>query len=105
MDVDEWVAGFELLLPARKAARQEREEHARQWAESQRRRALVRERNKRESLRITTLDELLRSPTVRPNCAHGWPVWKENPSDADLSRTIDWAQARLRQMKDQLQSD
>ena len=59
MDVDEWVAGFELLLPARKAARQEREEHARQWAESQRRRALVRERNKRESLRITTLDELL----------------------------------------------
>ena len=49
--LDSIVDGFEVLLAARKIAREKREEWHRQWAELDRRRGLARERRKRSSPR------------------------------------------------------
>lgn len=54
------VDGIVVLLAARKASREEREETHRRWAEMQRRRELARARAKREEARVAFADEVIK---------------------------------------------
>lgn len=101
------VDGIQILLAARKAQREEREERARQWAEQERRRALARARHEREKARMVFFENLVR---LRRNAndlkaALGSVEINDANPEAQINRMMAWGRTRLQQMEQQLQSD
>jgi hypothetical protein len=90
--------GFEVLIAARKAQREEREERDRQWRELERRRGLARDRAKREELRTDFVGDLA-ARYEEISRVDRWlgamqPIAVERPGTS-YARMVEWLVAKL----------
>lgn len=99
------IDGIEVLLAARKAAREDREERAKRQGELQRRHDLARARSKREEARLRFADEVVKL-TREAEALRGWlaqgHLTDEIPTDGQVARFRAWMQDRLRTVESKL---
>jgi len=92
------VQGFEVLIAARKAERERREERERKWKEHCRRRELAKARVKREADRGRFTDHIIEThreiACLHTWLAESWPVAEQRPGSA-YRRMVEWVQAKL----------
>lgn len=99
------VDGIVVLLAARKASREEREETHRRWAEMQRRRDLARARAKREEARVAFADEVVEltreAEALRAWLAQGH-IAVNQQTDNSVGRFQAWMYDRLKAIEGKL---
>lgn len=107
--LDSIITGIMVLLAARKAVREEREERQRQWEEMARRRGLARQRQEREEKRLTYLrsvldlsDELAR---LRAWLREAMCLRQSGSCGENLLRLIAWATERERALAKALEAE
>ncbi|MGO4705794.1 hypothetical protein AB4072_08460 [Microvirga sp. 2MCAF38] len=92
------VDGFEILIAARKAERERREERDRRWQEYCRRRDLAKARQKREADRGPFVDRIIeihREITrLQAWLAESRPIAEQRP-DSSYRRMVEWVEERL----------
>jgi len=92
------VHGLEVLIAARKAERERRDERERKWKEHCRRRELAKARVKREADRGPFIDHVIEAhreiARLQEWLAESWPA-AEQRSDSAYRRMVEWVQSKL----------
>ncbi|WP_133770246.1 hypothetical protein [Enterovirga rhinocerotis] len=98
------VDGTEILLAARKAAREAREEHARRWTELRRRRQLAQQRGEREKARLDFFERLgaVRQEATLLRDQLSQIRGSIGGASVSIDRMIDWGERRLASLEAQL---
>lgn len=99
---DNIVSGLKVILANEKTERERREEQERQWAELARRRELAKKRKEREDKRIAYLRELVelqREAADIRSWLSSLPEGVAADSASELGRMVQWARARLADLK------
>lgn len=101
------VDGIDVLLAARKAQREAREEQARQWAELERRRKLASARREREKARLAFFDGLVALRRGADDIRRALSEIDSSLSASEggqVARMMAWGETRLREMEEELQA-
>ena len=103
--IDDIVAGFKILLAARKVQREKREERQRLQDELQRRHELARGRKERDKQRVEFLQLMLGRQAEASRLRAFMASMPADAMTEDLERFMHWVQARLTETEEKLSPD